>query len=102
MRPCPLGVPSPNVAGLACRFRCKRTDHVSNASGQITCQRHPCGTRCYTASKGRMAMSEQTHAFSTSFASDAVYKTGLRSFMEYRDLGIEAATNGQYRAHVIR
>jgi mannose-6-phosphate isomerase-like protein (cupin superfamily) len=47
-------------------------------------------------------MSDQEQAFSTSFAKDAVYKTGLRSFMEYRDLGIEAATHGQYRAHVIR
>src|SRR5262249_37130017 len=31
-----------------------------------------------------------------------VYTTGLRSFMEYRDLGIERATHGQFRAHVIR
>jgi mannose-6-phosphate isomerase-like protein (cupin superfamily) len=40
--------------------------------------------------------------FSASLARDAVYKTGLRSFMEYRDLGIDAATHGQFRAHVIR
>jgi quercetin dioxygenase-like cupin family protein len=40
--------------------------------------------------------------FSASLAKDAVYKTGLRSFMEYRDLGIEKATHGQFRAHVIR
>ena len=40
--------------------------------------------------------------FSASLAQDAVYKTGLRSFMEYRDLGIEKATHGQFRAHVIR
>ena len=47
-------------------------------------------------------MSDQKQVFSTSFAKDAVFKTGLRSFMEYRDLGIEGATHGQYRAHVIR
>ena len=48
-----------------------------------------------------MTMSEQ-QLFSASLARDAVYKTGLRSFMEYRDLGVETATHGQFRAHVIR
>ena len=47
-------------------------------------------------------MSESQQLFSVSLAKDAVYKTGLRSFMEYRDLGIETATHGQFRAHVIR
>ena len=47
-------------------------------------------------------MSDQRQLFSASLAKDAVYKTGLRSFMEYRDLGIEQATHGQFRAHVIR
>jgi quercetin dioxygenase-like cupin family protein len=46
-------------------------------------------------------MSEK-QLFSASLAKDAVYKTGLRSFMEYRDLGVENATHGQFRAHVIR
>ena len=43
-------------------------------------------------------MSEPKQLFSASLAQDAVYKTGLRSFMEYRDLGIDAATHGQFRA----
>jgi mannose-6-phosphate isomerase-like protein (cupin superfamily) len=47
-------------------------------------------------------MSGDKQLFSVSRAKDAVYKTGLRSFMEYRDLGIDAATHGQVRAHVIR
>jgi quercetin dioxygenase-like cupin family protein len=47
-------------------------------------------------------MSEQKQLFSASLAKDAVYTTGLRKFMEYRDLGIEHATHGQFRAHVIR
>ena len=47
-------------------------------------------------------MSEPKQHFSASLAADAAYKTGLRSFMEYRDLGIEAATHGRFRAHVIR
>ena len=47
-------------------------------------------------------MGEAKQTFSASLAKDAVYKTGLRSFMEYRDLGVDAATQGQFRAHVIR
>src|SRR5712691_116279 len=47
-------------------------------------------------------MSEAKQLFSVSRAQDAVYKTGLRSFMEYRDLGIEQGTHGRFRAHVIR
>jgi mannose-6-phosphate isomerase-like protein (cupin superfamily) len=47
-------------------------------------------------------MSDQQQLFSASLAKDAVYKTGLRSFMEYRDLGVANATHGQFRAHVIR
>ena len=47
-------------------------------------------------------MSEPKQLFSASLPSEAVYKTGLRSFMEYRDLGVEKATHGKFRAHVIR
>ena len=47
-------------------------------------------------------MSDQKQLFSASLAKDAVWKPGLRSFMEYRDLGIEKATHGDFRAHVIR
>jgi mannose-6-phosphate isomerase-like protein (cupin superfamily) len=47
-------------------------------------------------------MSDSQQRFSVSRAQDAVFKTGLRSFMEYRDLGIDGATGGRFRAHVIR
>lgn len=47
-------------------------------------------------------MNEPKQKFSVSFAKDAVYKNGLREFMEYRDLGIADATHGKFRAHVIR
>jgi len=47
-------------------------------------------------------MNGDKQLFSVSRAKDAVYKTGLRSFMEYRDLGIDHATHGQFRAHVVR
>ena len=47
-------------------------------------------------------MSNEKQKFSANYAKDAVYETGLRDFMEYRDLGIADATHGQIRAHVIR
>jgi len=47
-------------------------------------------------------MSGDKQLFSASLAKDAVYTTGLRTFMEYRDLGVDHATHGQFRAHVIR
>ena len=53
------------------------------------------------AARDRIA-SDILEGAADSLAKDAVYKTGLRSFMEYRDLGIEQATHGQFRAHVIR
>ena len=47
-------------------------------------------------------MSKEKQKFSASYAKDGVYKNGLRDFLEYRDLGIENATHGQFRAHVVR
>jgi len=43
-----------------------------------------------------------TLGFTVSHASDAAFERGLRSFFEYRDLGIRQATGGQVDAHVIR
>lgn len=43
-----------------------------------------------------------TEGFVASHAKDAVFERGLRSFFEYRDLGIEHATRGRVLAHVIR
>lgn len=43
-----------------------------------------------------------TKGFVASHAKDAVFERGLRSFFEYRDLGIKAATDGRVVAHVIR
>jgi quercetin dioxygenase-like cupin family protein len=40
--------------------------------------------------------------FIVSHAADSTFERGLRSFFEYRDLGIEQATKGQVVAHVIR
>lgn len=41
-------------------------------------------------------------AFIATHAKDATFERGLRSFFEYRDLGIKAATQGRVAAHVIR
>lgn len=43
-----------------------------------------------------------TQGFVASHAKDAVFERGLRSFFEYRDLGIKKATEGRVVAHVIR
>lgn len=43
-----------------------------------------------------------TQGFVVSHARDAVFERGLRSFFEYRDLGIRRATEGRVVAHVIR
>jgi mannose-6-phosphate isomerase-like protein (cupin superfamily) len=43
-----------------------------------------------------------TQGFVASHAAGATFERGLRSFYEYRDLGIKAATAGRVDAHVIR
>jgi len=40
--------------------------------------------------------------FTVSHLRDAQFESGLRSFFEYRDLGIREATDGRVVAHVIR
>lgn len=43
-----------------------------------------------------------TPHFVVTHAHDALFEKGLRSFFEYRDLGIKAATGGRVTASVIR
>ena len=43
-----------------------------------------------------------TQGFVVSHVKDARFERGLRSFYEYRDLGIKDATSGRVVAHVIR
>lgn len=43
-----------------------------------------------------------TIGFVVSHAKEAAFERGLRSFYEYRDLGIRQATQGRVDAHVIR
>jgi quercetin dioxygenase-like cupin family protein len=43
-----------------------------------------------------------TPGFVATHATEAHFERGLRSFFEYRDLGIRAATGGAVVAHVIR
>ena len=46
-------------------------------------------------------MSDQ-HQFAHSRTSEAKWTPGLRKMFDYRDLGVKAATNGDYVAHIIR
>ena len=41
-------------------------------------------------------------AFCANYGDEADWKEGLRGFAMYRDLGIEEATGGQFRVHLIR
>jgi len=43
-----------------------------------------------------------TKGFTVSHADEATFTRGLRSFFEYRDLGVREATGGRAVAHVIR
>ena len=43
-----------------------------------------------------------SQSFCVNYADQAEFTTGLRGFAQYRDLGIEEATGGQFRAHVVR
>lgn len=43
-----------------------------------------------------------TQGFVVSHARDTAFERGLRSFFEYRALGIKEATAGRFDAHVIR
>ena len=47
-----------------------------------------------------MTISKQK--FNVDYASKAKFQDGLREFLEYRDLGIADASNGAYKAHVLR
>lgn len=48
-------------------------------------------------------MPDQQQSFTVSRAKEAQFShEGLRTFFEYRDLGIAAATGGRFQAHVIR
>ena len=47
-------------------------------------------------------MTTHKQTFATSLEKDAEWKTGLRNFFEYRNLGIDEATQGSFKAQVIR
>ena len=43
-----------------------------------------------------------TQGFTVTHAKDSTFERGLRSFYEYRDLGVKHVTAGELDAHVIR
>ena len=49
-----------------------------------------------------MEKNANEHKFNVDLADKAVFKPGLRDFLEYRDLGVFDATDGQYKAHILR
>jgi len=55
-----------------------------------------------TAPTRKRALKRPTQSFVVSHLGPEAFAGGLRSYAEYRDLGIAAATNGLARAHVIK
>ena len=47
-------------------------------------------------------MNNKKYKFNVNYKDKAKYKDGLRSFLEYRDLGVSEASNGEYKAHILR
>ena len=47
-------------------------------------------------------MEVQKQKFIAKYSGDGKFTPGLRTYLEYRDLGVREATGGQYHAHVIR
>jgi len=47
-------------------------------------------------------MTEKQWQFVHNKATDTAWTQGMRRIFEYRDLGIEAGTDGEYVAHIIR
>jgi len=47
-------------------------------------------------------VSGEGYRFSASYVKDAKWDPGLRDFFEYRDLGVTAATGGEFKAHILR
>ncbi len=47
-------------------------------------------------------MSGKEQTFSYGLAKDAKFGSGLRDYIEYRDLGFSKSTNGLVQAHVLR
>ena len=45
---------------------------------------------------------KRNQKFNVNYAVNAKYQDGLRDFLEYRDLGISDASNGDYKAHILR
>jgi mannose-6-phosphate isomerase-like protein (cupin superfamily) len=54
-----------------------------------------------TEPKTSIDLSRMAKSLMTSFASEAVYVPGRRSFFTYRDLGLKAATEGRARANLV-
>jgi quercetin dioxygenase-like cupin family protein len=64
------------------------------------------GAKAHSSTAADLGDFERTVMTSTSFVAshekDARFERGLRSFYEYRDLGVKEATQGRVDAHVIR
>ena len=59
-------------------------------------------TQSAKSKNSRRSKARPEHKFTVSHHREADFKRGLRSYAQYRDLGIALATGGMVQAHVIR
>jgi Cupin domain len=71
----------------------------ATASGRKSSARRPIKSAVKARPKAKRPRKQ---SFVASHLNEGDFKTGLRAYAKYRDLGIAAATNGLARAHVIR
>jgi mannose-6-phosphate isomerase-like protein (cupin superfamily) len=67
-----------------------------------TTARRPPPRRSAARAKPKRAKARPKQSFVVSHHDEAAFEQGLRSYAQYRDLGIGKATNGLAQAHVIR
>ena len=80
--------------------KAKAKTKAKSSTRKVSARRPPRGRRVPRARAARKARLKQS--FVVSHHREEDFEAGLRRYAKYRDLGINKATNGMVRAHVIR
>ncbi len=78
-----------------------KTKAKAKSSARTVNRRRPSKRRALSAAKAK-AKPRRKQSFVASHHRDEDFKTGLRNYAKYRDLGMSEATGGMVQAHVIR
>ncbi len=89
---------------MATRKTASRTTKAAAKRAASSGRRSKAAARRSAAPKARSKAAKRPHRqrFVASHLKDSVFDRGLRSYAEYRDLGVAPATQGMVQAHVIR